>query len=263
MSRTENSQVAIKRVASFRIGAAEKKDRVFEEALVDLLLQKPVSVQELHKILSSKDSSHDGVPVLEGRGNIILGNLPEHGPVIVKCYHRGGLLQWFLSNRYVKWGMTRGQAEFEMLVHIRSIGVSAPRPVAFAYAGFPFYRAWLVMSEILGKRSLAQLSRENEDFCHEIVPSFIRQLAVLIRNRILHVDLHPGNVVLDRENRLFILDFDKARKVRWSLNSIRDYYLRRWRRAVIKHGLPDFLSEAVCLGLRQSFEEDSSENPSS
>lgn len=248
--------MSIKRAASFCIGTPEQNDRVFEEALVDLLMQKPVSVQELHKILSTRNASMEEVPVLEGRGNIILGNLPERGPVIVKCYHRGGLLSWFLSDRYVKWGRTRGQAEYEMLLHMRSIGVNAPEPLAFAYAGFPLYRAWLVMSEILGKRSLAQLSRENEDFCHEMIPFFINQLSVLIRNRILHIDLHPGNVVLDRENRLFILDFDKAKKVFWSLNSIRDYYLRRWRRAVIKHDLPDFLSEAVCLGLRQSFEEE-------
>jgi aminoglycoside phosphotransferase (APT) family kinase protein len=106
---------------------------------------------------------------------------------------------------------------------------------------------------------------------------------MLILNGIKHVDLHPGNVLVDGTGQVFLLDFDKAffilndenspfllslkeqahapdsqnmlssreimREVLF-LRRLRDFYLRRWRRAVIKHGLPDYVSETMCLRLR-------------
>ena len=244
----------LRSVGKFKVGTTLELDRVTEESLTELLNQAPLSVGELSRAnVLPGHAGHSNV--LEGRGHVILGTLPQYGPVIVKCYHRGGLFQCLVRDRYLKAGKTRGQREYEMLAMAQSLGVHVPRPIAFAFTGFPFYRAWLVMAEIIGKRSLALLCREDEDLCRALLPEFIRQLHLLIQGRILHVDLHPGNVVLDREGRLYVLDFDKAEQVRWSRRALRDYYLRRWRRAVIKHALPDFLSEAVCLGLRQNVEE--------
>lgn len=233
------------------MGSAEPHFNLIQEELAELFMQSPDLPRGAIEGVQSQDSS-----ALEGRGAILLATLPKYGPVVVKSYHRGGLFHYFVRDHYVKFGKTRGQLEYETLCRMSSLGVNAPKAIAFAYTGSIFYRAWLVMCEIIGKRSLAQLSHENEDLCMELIPSLLSQLSILIRNKILHIDLHPGNVVLDREDRLFMLDFDNARTVRWSCNSVRNYYLRRWRRAVIKHNLPDFLSEAVCLGLRQSFEEE-------
>jgi predicted unusual protein kinase regulating ubiquinone biosynthesis (AarF/ABC1/UbiB family) len=82
----------------------------------------------------------------------------------------------------------------------------------------------------------------------------IDQVSTLIQNNIFHVDLHPGNVLVGRGGRVFLLDFDKARIARGNKNKLRDHYLSRWQRAVIKHGLPDMLSEMLAAGLDRDYE---------
>jgi 3-deoxy-D-manno-octulosonic acid kinase len=80
------------------------------------------------------------------------------------------------------------------------------------------------------------------------------QVVLLINQQILHVDLHPGNVLVDADGKVFLLDFDKAQKVAGKRNKLRDYYLCRWRRAVIKYNLPEVLSEMFALTLLRNFD---------
>jgi predicted unusual protein kinase regulating ubiquinone biosynthesis (AarF/ABC1/UbiB family) len=65
----------------------------------------------------------------------------------------------------------------------------------------------------------------------------------LAENRILHVDLHPGNILVDTRPQVYIIDFDKAVTTAYHSSKLRQRYIRRWRRAVIKHELPLFLHE--------------------
>ncbi|RIL04638.1 MAG: hypothetical protein DCC75_12435, partial [Proteobacteria bacterium] len=144
----------------------------------------------------------------------------------------------------------------ESLVEAASIGVRVPEPVAWVDRGAVIYRAWLVTKEIKGHRSLAELalSASNSASLSEIskvLEELGRQVELLIQNRLLHVDLHPGNVVVDQHGQVYILDFDKARKFTGGIRELRDQYLRRWRRAVIKHNLPDSLSENMCFHLKR------------
>ncbi|NMC62221.1 MAG: hypothetical protein GYA55_03550 [SAR324 cluster bacterium] len=247
----DNSQIPIRKISGFYIGSLEPDFDLIQDDLANLFEKKPEVARNILDGIQGQNSQ-----ALEGRGAILLASLPKYGPLVIKSYHRGGLFHHLVQDRYFRFGKTRGQLEYEMLKQVAELGVNAPKAVAFAYTGSFFYKCWLVMCEIIGKKSLVQLSNENPELCLEMIPLLISQLAILIKNKILHIDLHPGNVVLDREGKLFLLDFDNARIVAWSRNSVRNYYLRRWRRAVIKHNLPDFLSEAVCQGLRKSFEED-------
>jgi 3-deoxy-D-manno-octulosonic acid kinase len=81
----------------------------------------------------------------------------------------------------------------------------------------------------------------------------MKQLYLLIEEGIYHVDLHPGNVLVDNNHNVYVIDFDKARCWTGPKNELRDLYLHRWRRAVIKHNLPETLSEIACLHLRYNF----------
>jgi predicted Ser/Thr protein kinase len=56
------------------------------------------------------------------------------------------------------------------------------------------------------------------------------------------VDLHPGNVLVTPENRLYLIDFDKARTTPVNRRRLREKYIRRWQRAVLKYRLPAFLN---------------------
>lgn len=174
------------------------------------------------------------------------------GRVVVKHYLRGGLLRYFLRRTYLRSGDYRSKHEFLMLSTVREFGISAPRPIAYGVEGGIFYRTWLVLSELEGVTALADLDGAGERF-EAAMEQLVIQVERLIENRVFHIDLHPGNVVIDNSGQLFILDFDKARMFNGSLNDLRDRYLRRWRRSVIKHGLPESFSEIFCSRLRKRF----------
>lgn len=249
-----NEDVTISKHGGCRIGSLGSLSPEFCDAIMDLLAKDAISSKE-YESGATAESGGAAISALEGRGKVITGTLPGFGRCIVKCYLRGGLFRYLVAGRYLRMGVTRGEAEFRMLSKVRSLGVNAPTPIAFAYQGYPFYKAWLISAEITGRRSLAEISVRDEDLCMELITPLIDQLSILIRNRVFHVDLHPGNVVVDPSKNVYLLDFDKARSFKGTKNDLRDLYLTRWRRAIIKHRLPDYLAEAVCGNLRRSFEE--------
>ena len=191
---------------------------------------------------------------LGGRSSIATAQLEGIGAVVIKYYTRGGFIRNLVKRRYLKWGKTRGQIEYELLQRVRSLGVNAPEPIAYAFQGSLFYKGWLVTKEIKQKQTLAELSCSNKGRCHILMKELIDQISILINNNIFHVDLHPGNVLVDSNDRVFLLDFDKACLSRQNKNKLRDHYLKRWRRAVIKHRLPEMLSEMIFTGLQKNYE---------
>ena len=191
----------------------------------------------------------DAPPVLGGRNALTFDELDGFGPVAIKSYTRGGWVRYLVKRRYLKIGKTRAQIEFELLQMVRDLGINAPEPVAYAYRGPIFYRAWLVSRAIQNPLSLALLSLKDEKKTRQAMESVIEQIEVLIRNGILHVDLHPGNVVVDRKRRIFLVDFDKGQIHHGSREQLKNRYLERWQRAVAKHRLPAILSEMLRAGL--------------
>lgn len=200
-------------------------------------------------------------PHLRGAGSTLLsGRAPVHraeldgiGSVVVKHYRRGGMFSKFISERYLRSGPTRSQAEFELLRRVRSIGVNCPEPLAYVYKGGLFYKAWLITKEIENAHSLVSIALETPARLPETMQLVSEQICKLIENKLFHTDLHPGNVLVTKDNRAFILDFDKACEFKGSKNALRDQYLCRWRRAVIKHSLPEQLSGLLALGIRKNF----------
>ena len=191
---------------------------------------------------------------LGGRNCVNIADVPGIGRVVARQYMRGGLLRFCIQSRYVRWGKTRGEHEFRMLEAARGAGVRVPDPLGFASRGSLLYEAWLFTREIPGTRSMAELARAEDEAVPALMDSVIAQVIMLIRQRIFHVDLHPGNVLVDEGKQVYVIDFDKASYFSGSLNALRDLYLCRWRRAVIKHELPEILSELMSHGLRLSFE---------
>ncbi len=187
---------------------------------------------------------------LAGRGYTGVQELPEIGRVFVKQYAHGGLLRKVTGGRFLCCGLSRSQAEFSMLETVRLIGVNAPKPYICVTKGSFFYQTWLIMEEIRESRNLVIVSQEESELLHDAMKAVAEQVLLLIRHNIFHVDLHPGNVLLSKNGDVHIVDFDKARVFTGSSQALRDLYLRRWRRAVIKHGLPPVLSELMSLSLR-------------
>ena len=189
-----------------------------------------------------------------GRGAITKIKLSFCDSVVIKHYVRGGLLRIVNKNLYLNFNnVYRSEQEFEILNRVLSLGVLVPEPVAFVYTGKHVYRAWLLTKEIPHDMTLSQYSVENESKIFSLIKELAFYLEKLIDNKIFHVDFHPGNVLVDKQNKLHFVDFDKAKYFDGSKSQLRELYLKRWRRAVIKHGLPESLTEYLCSHLCKSF----------
>lgn len=196
--------------------------------------------------------------VLAGRGYTGIQNVEGLGRVFVKQYAHGGLLRHITGGSFLCVGPSRSLQEYLMLERVREIGINAPHPMLFVNKGSFFYRTWLFMEEIVNSRNLAEVSRsertEDVDVLHEAMSKLGEQVLALIAHKIFHVDLHPGNVLVQEGGRVSIVDFDKAREFKGSSERLRELYLRRWRRAVIKHRLSPVLTEIMSLTLRSHHE---------
>ena len=190
-----------------------------------------------------------GVSILGGRTSVTPAQLDGIGSVVIKHYRRGGLMRYFIKRRYLKFGKTRAQREFELLDIVGTLGIKIPQPIAYAYRGRLLYRAWLVTREIHQSLSLARLSLQDEKKTSTAMESVIEQISSLIQNNILHVDLHPGNVVVDAAGKVYLLDFDKGSVYHGNRQKLKNRYLTRWQRAVAKHRLPGMLTEMLQAGL--------------
>ncbi|MCB0331842.1 MAG: hypothetical protein KDD55_00015 [Bdellovibrionales bacterium] len=189
---------------------------------------------------------------LEGRASVRHADVQGLGKIVVKSYRRGGLLRYFVSSYYIRYGQSRAYQEFDLMNQFRALGGHAPEPLCYVNLGSLFYRTWLVTREVETHYTLAQLSRHAPELVHQAVQNLVRQVNLLIEHKIFHVDLHPGNVLVQQTGAVYLVDFDKAHRYLGNAHSLRQQYLRRWRRAVIKHELPDDLSELFCGGILTS-----------
>ncbi len=182
---------------------------------------------------------------LSGRAGINKIDLQGIGKVVIKQYFRGGILRHVNRRTYLYTGKPRSQTEFEMLARVRQIGVPAPEPVAFAVKGRLLYHAWLVTKELPNVQALPELSLHAPESARAVIPAVGRQVRMLIREGIYHVDLHPGNVLVDKYHNVYFIDFDKAHVSGYSKQKLLQRYAERWARAARKYDLPEFVIQIL------------------
>ncbi len=205
---------------SYRLGISEELTNSDIIALIDLFKS---GINGLKKGLS-------------GRGDIVAIDFENGCRGIVKQYRRGGFVRHLVKEYYFKTGQSRCEAEYQILNEVGRLGGAVPEPIAWATTGNLFYKGWLVMKEIENSSSLADYCHENPDKRYDMLEKTVVQIRLLIEKKVLHVDLHPGNVLVSN-NQVYIIDFDKAEIKAWDTEKLKAFYLQRWRRAVLKHGL--------------------------
>lgn len=184
--------------------------------------------------------------VLGGRIQPETMELDRIGRVVIKAYFRGGVLRHINKRTYLGLGKARSKAEFEMLQHVRVLGINAPEPVAYAVKGSLLYHAWLITRQIPEARPLSELCLTQPSEAEKILPSVAEQVGILVSAGIYHVDLHPGNVLADARGNAYLIDFDRAKTGIQNQQKLIQQYVHRWKRAAHKYRLPEFVSD--CLG---------------
>lgn len=225
--------ILLNRYSAYRIGSPSA---LSERQMAQL-------VEKFEQPLKAADN------MLEGRYQTHRLEMEGIGPVVVKQYARGGAVRHFNRKTYICIGKTRSRAEFELLRYLEGLHVRVLPPVAFAEKGRVFYQAWLVTREIPHALPLARLSLQDWPRTREAVKQVARDIRILIGHQVYHQDLHPGNVLVDPEDEIRIIDFDKAAIGRMNRRRLAVRYISRWNRAVAKYHLPPELTGILRAGL--------------
>jgi len=154
----------------------------------------------------------------------------DHGAAVLRHYRRGGLRARLGRNAYGWLGESRVRAwaEVRVLAYLQSAGLRAPEPLAAAYwRRGPCYRTAILIARIPGARALAgRLDRAD--------PRAVAQaIHAMHAAGVWHADLNAYNILFDDRDRVWLIDFDRARLGAVS-SAQRRHNLQRLRRSLVK-----------------------------
>ncbi|PML79737.1 3-deoxy-D-manno-octulosonic acid kinase [Enterovibrio norvegicus] len=139
----------------------------------------------------------------------------EQVPMALRHYRRGGLFGKLVKDQYlfIGWERTRCYEEFMLLKHLRQCGVNVPRPLGAKAnkVGTLFYRADILIELVSGARDLVALLK-NSKVEHNVWYAIGEEIAKMHRAGVCHTDLNAHNILLDGDNQVWLIDFDKCEK---------------------------------------------------
>ncbi|WP_210397321.1 3-deoxy-D-manno-octulosonic acid kinase [Motiliproteus sediminis] len=131
--------------------------------------------------------------------------------LVWRHYRRGGMAAKLSADRYLWTGLeqTRAYAEFVLTQQLFDQGLPVPRPLAGCVVRQGLtYRADLMTARIDGARSLAdQLDAGGAIPWAEVGATIARFHAAGLD----HVDLNLRNILVDTEQQIYLIDFDRCR----------------------------------------------------
>lgn len=148
-----------------------------------------------------------------GRGEVVFFDAP-FGACVLRHYHRGGLVARLNTDRYLWTGRKRSRAfrEFRLLAELHDAGLPVPAPIMARYVRNGMsYQADLVTRQIPGAQTLAdRLAARQLDAA--MATRVGRTLASFHATGIWHADLNANNVLVDAAGKVWLLDFDRCRR---------------------------------------------------
>ncbi|WP_161985189.1 3-deoxy-D-manno-octulosonic acid kinase [Agarivorans sp. Toyoura001] len=164
-----------------------------------------------------------------GRGKTLFFRF-EHREFVLRHYHRGGLVSKLSNDRYFYSSLHRSRVwkEFALLMKLKALELPAPVPVAgrVKRTGLTF-QADLILERISGARDLAQMLSERR------LPLSLWQkigetIALFHRSGVYHADLNLRNIMVDDQQKVWLIDFDNGRLCRprkkWQQANIARFY---------------------------------------
>jgi len=147
-----------------------------------------------------------------GRGSVLLLET-EFGPAVLKQYLRGGWAARVSRDQYVFSGFEQSRPimEFKVLEQLSVAGLPAPAPLAaICRQEGRLYSGWLMTRRIMDAEPLADLiAARGGD------PVMWRNTGACIRRfhdfGLVHADLNARNILVGKADKVYLVDFDRAR----------------------------------------------------
>lgn len=131
----------------------------------------------------------------------------------LRHYRRGGLFGKLVKDQYwfSGWDKTRSAEEFQLLLTLIKAGVNVPRPIAarVVKSGLT-YQADLLSERIPNARDLVSILQERS-LSKEMYKKIGHEIAKMHNAGVNHTDLNIHNILIDDEDKVWIIDFDKCR----------------------------------------------------
>ncbi len=134
----------------------------------------------------------------------------DAGDAVLRHYRRGGVVAKFSRENYLWQGAERTRCfrEFHLLRKLHEQGLPVPIPLAAAYwRSGTGYRAALLMQRLSDTQSLGALLDRGETLPWRDLG---RTLARFHRAGASHADLNVDNVLMDAQDKLWLIDFDRG-----------------------------------------------------
>jgi len=133
-------------------------------------------------------------------------------PMIMRHYYRGGVPALFSKDLFLFHGFDKSRAylELSLLENMWEAGLPVPKPVAARCQRTGLlYRADIIMNEILNSKTLVEvlIGDEPDEAMWENIGRTIRRFH---EHGVRHVDLNANNILIDSDNNVYLIDFDRC-----------------------------------------------------
>ena len=173
----------------------------------------------------------------QGRGSTYFISV-NHNHIALRHYQRGGLIRHFLFDQYLWFGLrgTRAWKEIHVQDFIIRNELPAPKPVAIRILRQGvFYTADIMTLVIEQSSTLADLLRQSK-LSHDQWRDIGWTIKRFHDAGVDHADLNANNILIDKGNTVYLIDFDRAR-IRNRLGSWATSNLKRFHRSLNKLSL--------------------------
>ncbi len=148
----------------------------------------------------------------EGRGTTFFVQCAGE-EYVLRHYRRGGLIARLSADHYVWTGLRRTRAwrEWHLLAQLKSKGLPVPQPIAAQVVCHGMtYSADIMTRRIPHATTLAEILER-----HAVSENTWQELGRVIgcfhHHGVWHADLNANNILIDADNRIHLIDFDRGR----------------------------------------------------
>ena len=156
---------------------------------------------------------------------------------VLRHYYRGGLIGKIINDSYWFTSQmdTRAAREFSLLSDMQQLALPAPKPIACRVIRHGlFYRADLLSSRIEHAQDLVALLSKQP-----LSAQLWKRIGATIKrfhdNNIYHHDLNAHNILIDKNDDIFLIDFDRG--------EVRSNNQASWQKANMARLQRSFLKE--------------------